>query len=97
MIPDRHISIPLSTTPSLLQEPNGCGFWCPASQNYQAEYFDFYNYTSHAVRSVDPFLSVGGPATAGLAWVPEFINFTATVGAPRAFVSTHSYPTDLRQ
>ena len=78
-------------------EPNGCGFWCPASKDYQAEYFAFYNYTANAVRSVDPLLSVGGPATAGLAWVPDIINFTsAGSSVPLSFVSTHSYPTDLR-
>ena len=77
-------------------EPNGCGFWCPASKQYQAEYFAFYNTTARAIAAVDPLISVGGPATAALAWVADFINFTATNDVPRAFVSTHSYPTDYR-
>jgi xylan 1,4-beta-xylosidase len=55
-------------------EPNGCGFFCPASGNYQEEYFAFYNTTATAVRSVDSLLSVGGPATAGLAWVSDFLS-----------------------
>ena len=77
-------------------EPNGCGFWCPASKEYQAEYFAFYYTTARAIATVDPFIAVGGPATAALAWVAEFINYTAAVSAPRSFVSTHSYPTDYR-
>ena len=49
------------------------------------------------MRAVDSQLSVGGPATAGLAWVSEFVNFTdAGKSVPASFVSTHSYPTDLR-
>jgi hypothetical protein len=49
------------------------------------------------VKAVDSFLSVGGPATAQLGWVSEFINRTGA-GAlmPASFVSTHSYPTDYR-
>ena len=40
---------------------------------------------------------MGGPATAGLAWVTEFINITGA-GAlmPANFLSTHHYPTDCR-
>jgi len=34
---------------------------------------------------------VGGPATAGCGWVPEFIHFCQTNGAPVDFVSTHTY------
>ena len=45
---------------------------------------------------MDAGLKVGGPATAGLAWVPEFINYTKTTGAPADIVTTHHYPTDLR-
>lgn len=45
---------------------------------------------------MDPLLRVGGPATAGLAWVSDFINFTQAEGVPVDFVSTHSYPSDYR-
>ena len=46
---------------------------------------------------MDALLSVGGPATAKLAWVPEIINYTGAGSlVPLSFVSTHSYPTDLR-
>ena len=34
---------------------------------------------------------MGGPATAGAAWVPEMINFCANNKVPIDFISTHSY------
>ena len=34
---------------------------------------------------------MGGPATAGCAWLPEFINYCATNHVPVDFVSTHDY------
>lgn len=56
-----------------------------------------YEATARAVKAVDSFLSVGGPATAQLGWVSEFVNRTGA-GAlmPASFISTHSYPTDYR-
>ena len=58
-------------------------------------YFELYNATATAIAAVDPLISVGGPATAALNWVPEFINFTQGGAAvPAHFLSTHSYPTD---
>jgi xylan 1,4-beta-xylosidase len=77
-------------------EPNGCGFWCPKSGAFQEEYFTLYNHTVLAIKSVDSLLSVGGPATAGLAWIGDFVNFTQANAVPASFLSTHSYPTDLR-
>ena len=46
--------------------------------------------------AVDAGLKVGGPATAGLAWVPDFISYAQSSGAPAHIVTTHHYPTDLR-
>jgi xylan 1,4-beta-xylosidase len=43
---------------------------------------------------VDSRLQVGGPATAELSWLPEFLAFTSAGGVPVDFVSTHLYPTD---
>ena len=79
-------------------EPQGCGFFCPRPGQTQLEaYFELYNITSNAVKAADPFISVGGPATAGLAWVTEFINITGAGSVmPANFLSTHSYPTDYR-
>lgn len=77
-------------------QTEGCGFFCPRPGQTQLEaYFELYNVTSRAIKTADPFISVGGPATANLAWVTEFINNTAA-GVPADFLSTHHYPTDCR-
>jgi xylan 1,4-beta-xylosidase len=68
-------------------EPNLDGFWAGTQQ----QYFDLYAATSRAIKSVSPDYRVGGPATAGCGWVPEFIRFCQTNGAPVDFISTHTY------
>ncbi len=68
-------------------EPNLSGFWAGS----QEEYFKLYTHTVRAIKSVDAAYRVGGPATAGAAWVPEMIDFCAKSGLPLDFVSTHSY------
>jgi xylan 1,4-beta-xylosidase len=68
-------------------EPNLGGFFAGT----QPDYFNLYAVTARAIKSVSPQYKVGGPATAGCAWVPEFINFCATNPAPVDFVSTHTY------
>ena len=77
-------------------EPQGCGFFCPAPGVSNLDgYFELYNTTATDIAAVDPLISVGGPPTAALDWVPEFINFTQGGAAvPAHFLSTHSYPTD---
>jgi xylan 1,4-beta-xylosidase len=60
----------------------------------QSEYFEFYQYTVEAIKSVDSALKVGGPATAANAWVDDFIAFCRANGVPADFISTHHYPTD---
>ena len=53
--------------------------------------------TATAINAVDPLISVGGPATAQLKWVPDFIERTgAGKLLPAHFLSTHSYPTDYK-
>jgi xylan 1,4-beta-xylosidase len=44
-----------------------------------------------AIKSVNPQYKVGGPATAGAAWVPEMISYCSKNNLPMDFVSTHSY------
>ena len=79
-------------------EPNGCGFYCPIPGDDQLQsYLGLYNATARALLAVDPLLSVGGPATAELMWVAEFINATRGGAMPASFVSTHSYPTDYTE
>jgi xylan 1,4-beta-xylosidase len=69
-------------------EPNLMGgFW----DGTQQQYFDFYAATARAIKSVSTDYKVGGPATAGAGWVPEFIHFCDTNRAPVDFISTHTY------
>ena len=71
-------------------EPNLRAFWTGT----QADYFELYRYAAQAVKAADPGLQVGGPATAGNAWIPEFLEFCDRSHTPLDFVSTHHYPTD---
>lgn len=72
-------------------EPNLDGFFAGTQQNY----FDLYATTARAIKSVSPAFRVGGPATAGCAWLPEFIGFCAKHRVPVDFVSTHDYAVDV--
>ena len=72
-------------------EPNLSVFW----SGTPAEYWRLYEETARAVKSVDPALRVGGPATAAAGWIDEQLR----VDAPVDFLSTHVYgtlPLDLR-
>lgn len=57
----------------------------------QQDYFKLYKETALAIKSVSPKYRVGGPATAGNAWVPEMIDFCIKEKAPIDFISTHDY------
>lgn len=72
-------------------EPNLDIFWERADQ---AAYFDLYARTARALKAIDPALKVGGPSTAGAAWVPEFIAFAAARQVPVDFITTHTYGVD---
>ena len=72
-------------------EPNLSGFWEDADQK---AYFDLFDATVRHIKQVDPQLKVGGPATAGAAWVPELIEHAVQVGVPIDFISTHTYGVD---
>ena len=69
-------------------EPNLSGFWEGADQQ---AYFALYDLTSRTIKDVDPALRVGGPSTAGAAWIPEFLAHIKQSGAPLDFVTTHTY------
>ncbi len=69
-------------------EPNYPGFWPNANQE---AYFKLYDATAAAIKRVNPAYRVGGPATAGAGWVPEFIGHVAQAKAPVDFISTHTY------
>lgn len=72
-------------------EPNLTGgFWTGSQQDY----FNFYAATARAIKSVNPHYKVGGPATAGCGWVPDFIHYCDINHAPVDFISTHTYGVD---
>ena len=68
-------------------EPNLSGFWTGSRDDY----FKLYRYSVNAIKSVNKYYRVGGPATAGAAWEPEMINFCRDNNLPLDFISTHSY------
>lgn len=72
-------------------EPNLAGFWERADQK---AYFELYENTARTIKAIDPKLKVGGPSTAGAAWVPELLAFAAERGLPVDFVTTHTYGVD---
>lgn len=72
-------------------EPNLDGFWERADQK---AYFDLYAASARTIKAIDPQLRVGGPATAGAAWVPEFLADADRRGVPVDFVATHAYGVD---
>jgi xylan 1,4-beta-xylosidase len=68
-------------------EPNLDGFWAGTQQDY----FKLYTHAVRGIKSVNANYKVGGPATAGAAWIPEMIAYCAKNKIPLDFVSTHSY------
>ena len=72
-------------------EPNLAGFWEGADQK---AYFQLFDATAHTLKQIDPALKVGGPATAGAAWVPDLIAHTTQAHVPLDFISTHTYGVD---
>ncbi len=69
-------------------EPNLSGFWEGGDQK---AYFELYDLTAKTIKSIDSALRVGGPSTAGAAWVPEFLTHVKQSGAVVDFVTTHTY------
>jgi xylan 1,4-beta-xylosidase len=75
-------------------EPN-LDFW--GGDPRQETYWNLYDHTAHAVKSVSPRLRIGGPATAQAAWADAFIQHCAVNHVPVDFVSTHVYGNDRAQ
>ncbi|MEO8897704.1 MAG: xylan 1,4-beta-xylosidase [Candidatus Dormibacter sp.] len=76
-------------------EPNLEVFWAGT----QAEYFRLYAEAAQAIKAVEPRLRVGGPATAAVEWLEDFVAFVSDAGLPLDFLSTHTYgniPLDAR-
>ena len=72
-------------------EPNLGGFWERADQQ---AYFALYEASARAIKAIDPELRVGGPASAGAAWVPELLDYAAKRGVPVDVIATHAYGVD---
>jgi xylan 1,4-beta-xylosidase len=75
-------------------EPN-IDFWGGVPR--QATYFELYDHTARALKSVNARIRVGGPATAAAAWVDDFLKHAAEKHVPVDFVSTHAYADDTVQ
>ncbi|MBS1708128.1 MAG: beta-xylosidase [Armatimonadetes bacterium] len=69
-------------------EPNLDAFW----SGTQEEYWRLYTVAAEALKAVDTELKVGGPASAEALWIPDFLDYLRSSGAPCDFVSTHAYP-----
>lgn len=72
-------------------EPN-LDFW--GGNPRQSTYFELYDHTARALKSISPRLQIGGPSTAQAAWVTPFLQHTHTANVPIDFVSTHVYAND---
>jgi len=73
-------------------EPNYPYFFHPVREaTRRDEYFTMYAHTARAVKAVDGAYRVGGPASAGPAWIPELIGYCAGNKLPLDFISFHSY------
>lgn len=72
-------------------EPN-IDFW--TGDPKQATYFELYDHTARALKSVSPRLRVGGPASSSAHWVDAFIAHVAAQNVPVDFISSHSYGDD---
>ena len=72
-------------------EPN-IDFW--QGNPKQPTYFELYDHTARALKSVSPRLQVGGPSTAQAAWVAPFLAHAKADNVPLDFVSTHVYAND---
>ena len=75
-------------------EPN-LDFW--AGDPKEETYYRLYDETAKTLKSVNPRLRVGGPATAQAAWVDRFIGHTVAENVPVDFVSTHVYGNDTAE
>jgi len=76
-------------------EPNLEVFWSGSRRDY----LHLYDVSARAVKSVDPRLRVGGPATAAVGWIDTILEHVAGSGAALDFLATHEYgnmPLDVR-
>ena len=72
-------------------EPN-IDFW--TGDPKQATYFELYDHTARALKTLNSRLRVGGPATSSAHWVDDFVRHVAAENVPVDFISSHSYGDD---
>jgi len=72
-------------------EPN-IDFW--TGEPKQNTYFELYDHTARAIKSVSSRLRVGGPATSSAHWVADFLGHVEAEQVPVDFVSSHGYADD---
>jgi xylan 1,4-beta-xylosidase len=75
-------------------EPN-LDFW--AGEPRQETYWNLYDHTALALKTVSERLRVGGPTTAQAAWVAAMIQHCSEKHIPLDFVSSHVYANDTAQ
>ncbi len=72
-------------------EPN-IDFW--TGEPKESTYYELYDHTAKALKSVDTHLRVGGPSTSSAHWVTSFIQHVASHNVPVDFISSHGYADD---
>jgi xylan 1,4-beta-xylosidase len=72
-------------------EPN-IDFW--TGEPKQSTYFELYDHTAKALKSVDKRIRVGGPSTSSAHWVDDFLRHADEAAVPVDFVSSHGYADD---
>ena len=72
-------------------EPN-IDFWGGIPRD--RSYYELYEHTARDLKAVHARIRVGGPATAAIAWISDFLKFASEHQVPVDFVSTHAYADD---
>jgi xylan 1,4-beta-xylosidase len=72
-------------------EPN-IDFW--TGEPKQETYFELYDHTARALKSVNPRLRVGGPSTSSAHWGDTFLQHVISQNVPVDFISSHGYADD---
>ncbi len=68
-------------------EPNHSSFF----DGTKEDYFEMYAAAVLEIKKVSSDYGVGGPATAGSAWVEDLIHYCVSEDVPLDFISTHAY------
>jgi xylan 1,4-beta-xylosidase len=71
-------------------EPNLAGFWSGS----QAQFFELWQLTYDAIKSVDATLRVGGPSTARGEWIADSIEFGRKYDCEPDYLISHCYNND---